>query len=159
LGGAAGAAAPVIGWVVAAGQVSLEPMLPAFIIFMWTPPHFWALSVIRTGDYARAAVPALPVVSGTQNTTQQILFYTLGLAGASVLPWLFGFSGFFYGITALVLDTIFLALALSLHRNAQQKRNHARKMFAFSILYLFAIFAALLLDIILRPAVRSFLPL
>src|SRR5207253_1673723 len=100
IGGAAGALPPVIGWAAATGDVGLEPLALFLIIFLWTPPHFWALALNRTDDYARAGVPMLPVVAGKAATTRQILIYSGLLAVASELPWMFGFAGAIYGVIA-----------------------------------------------------------
>jgi protoheme IX farnesyltransferase len=101
IGGAAGALPPVIGWVAATGSLAVEPVLLFAIIFFWTPPHFWALSLYRTEDYARAGIPMLPVVAGARETRRQILLYTLLLAPLGVTPWLLGYAGLSYGIVAL----------------------------------------------------------
>jgi protoheme IX farnesyltransferase len=145
IGGAAGALPPVIGWVAATGEVGLEPLILFLIIFLWTPPHFWALSLDRSGEYARAGVPMLPVVAGKAATTRQILIYGALLAPVSVLPWLLGFAGPIYGATALVCGGIFVGLALRLHRSGKHDRKAAHRLFAFSIAYLFLLFAALLI--------------
>jgi protoheme IX farnesyltransferase len=144
IGGAAGALPPVIGWAAATGSVSLEPVLLFLIIFFWTPPHFWALSLYRTDDYLRAGIPMLPVVSGAGETRRQILLYTIILAPLGVSPWLFGFTGALYGIAAIVGGIAMLALAVRIVRQQSQTAN--RQMFAFSILYLFLLFAVLLID-------------
>jgi protoheme IX farnesyltransferase len=145
IGGAAGALPPMIGWVAATGGVSIEPILLFLIIFFWTPPHFWALSLYRTEDYARAGVPMLPVVAGPQETRRQILLYTLFLAPLGTTPWLLGYAGPAYGIAAVLTGAIMIALAF---RIRAERRGHvaAKQMFAFSILYLFLLFAMLLVD-------------
>src|SRR6201987_1334247 len=107
IGGAAGALPPVIGWVAATGNIKLEPLILFLIIFLWTPPHFWALSLNRADEYARAGVPMLPVVAGREATTRQILIYSLLLMPVSMLPWAFGFAGAIYGVVAAVCGTIF----------------------------------------------------
>jgi protoheme IX farnesyltransferase len=145
IGGAAGALPPIIGWAAATGSVSLEPVVLFLIIFLWTPPHFWALSLYRKEDYARAGVPMLPVVSGDAATRRQILFYTLVLAPLGAVPWLLGYAGPAYGIAALVIGAVMIALAFRVR--AERGRHVAsRQMFAFSILYLFVLFAVLLAD-------------
>jgi heme o synthase len=146
IGGAAGALPPVIGWVAATGDIGLEPIILFLIIFLWTPPHFWALSLNRTNEYARAGVPMLPVVAGRAATTRQILIYSVLLVPISLLPWALGFAGTLYGATALVCGTIFTALALRLHRSRGTNRQAAHRLFVFSISYLFLLFAALLLN-------------
>jgi heme o synthase len=145
IGGAAGALPPMIGWAAATGGVSMEPIVLFLIIFFWTPPHFWALSLYRTDDYARAGVPMLPIVAGEAETRRQILLYTLVLAPLGVAPWLLGYAGPLYGIAASVAGGGMIALALRVR--AERSGNAASKqMFGFSILYLFLLFAVLLAD-------------
>jgi protoheme IX farnesyltransferase len=145
IGGAAGALPPVIGWAAVTGDVSLEPIVLFLIIFFWTPPHFWALSLYRAEDYARAGVPMLPVVAGEPETRRQILLYTLLLAPIGVAPWFLGYTGAIYGVTAVVTGAAMVALAF---RIRAEKRGYvaAKQMFGFSILYLFLLFAMLLVD-------------
>jgi len=145
IGGAAGALPPVIGWAAATGGVAVEPLLLFLIIFFWTPPHFWALSLHRTEDYARAGVPMLPVVAGETETRRQILLYTFLLAPLGAAPWLLGYAGMLYGLVAVGGGAAMIVLALRLHR-ARYGQTANRQMFAFSILYLFLLFAALLVD-------------
>jgi protoheme IX farnesyltransferase len=151
IGGAAGAFPPMIGWAAVTGDVTLAPVLMFLIIFFWTPPHFWALALLRSDDYARANVPMLPVVSGFEETRRQILFYTLVLAPVGLTPWLFGFAGLAYGATALICGAIMLHLAWRVYRDRSgpQSPSAARKLFAFSLLYVFVLFAALFADNIL----------
>ena len=147
IGGASGAFPPMIGWAAATGGLSVEPVLLFLIIFFWTPPHFWALALYRAGDYERAGVPMLPVVSGERETRRQILLYTLILAPLGLSPWLLGFAGLSYGIVALATGAAMVVLAWQVFREAPDAGNRAsRKLFAFSILYLFLLFAALLAD-------------
>jgi protoheme IX farnesyltransferase len=146
IGGAAGALPPVIGWAAATGEIGLEPLALFLIIFLWTPPHFWALALNRTDDYARAGVPMLPVVAGRAATTRQILIYSGLLALASELPWVLGFAGTLYGGVAAVCGAIFLLLAGQLNRSTRVDRRPAQRLFLFSIAYLFVLFAALLID-------------
>jgi heme o synthase len=146
IGGAAGALPPVIGWAAATGNVGLEPLSLFLIIFLWTPPHFWALALNRTDDYARARVPMMPVVAGRAATTRQILIYSVLLVLASVLPWMMGFAGTVYGAVVAICGTVFLLLASQLHRSIGADRRPAHRLFVFSIFYLFALFAALLID-------------
>jgi len=136
----------VIGWAAATGEVGLEPLALFLIIFLWTPPHFWALALNRTDDYARAGVPMLPVVAGHAATTRQILIYSGLLALASELPWVLGFAGTLYGAIAAICGVLFLLLAGQLNRNDGADRRTAHRLFVFSISYLFVLFAALLLD-------------
>ncbi len=145
IGGAAGALPPMIGWAAVTGDVSLEPIVLFLIIFFWTPPHFWALSLYRAEDYARAGVPMLPVVAGEPETRRQILLYTLLLAPIGVAPWFLGYTGAIYGMTAVVTGAAMVALAF---RIRAEKRGYvaAKQMFGFSILYLFLLFAMLLVD-------------
>jgi protoheme IX farnesyltransferase len=145
IGGAAGALPPVIGWAAVTGGFALEPLLLFLIIFLWTPPHFWALSLYRTEDYKRAGIPMLPVVSGAAETRRQILLYTLILAPLGVAPWLLGYAGPLYGLVALATGGIMIALAL---RVRAERQGHAasKQLFGFSILYLFLLFASLLAD-------------
>ena len=144
IGGAAGALPPVIGWAAATGEVALEPFILFLIVFLWTPPHFWALALNRSDEYARAGVPMLPVVAGRAETTRQILIYSVLLAPTSVLPWALGFAGTIYGATAIVCGAILIVLAFQLSRSREPDRRAAHRLFAFSILYLFVLFAALL---------------
>jgi protoheme IX farnesyltransferase len=146
IGGAAGALPPVIGWAAATGDIGIEPLILFLIIFLWTPPHFWALSLNRADEYARAGVPMLPVVAGRAATTRQIVIYSLALVPVSMLPWALGFAGIVYGATALISGTILFALACQLSRSRKTDRRPAHRLFAFSIFYLFVLFAALLAD-------------
>jgi protoheme IX farnesyltransferase len=146
IGGAAGALPPLIGWAAATGGVGLKPLVLFLIIFLWTPPHFWALALNRTYDYARAGVPMLPVVAGRAATTRQILIYSGLLAVASELPWLLGFAEAVYGAIAAICGALFLLLAYQLNGSIEADRRAAHRLFVFSIIYLFVLFAALLID-------------
>jgi protoheme IX farnesyltransferase len=146
IGGAAGALPPVIGWAAATGEVGLEPLVLFLIIFLWTPPHFWALSLNRAEEYARAGVPMLPVVAGRSATTGQILLYSALLVPVSLLPWALGFAGTIYAATAFVCGAVLIALASLLRSNRHAEHRDAARLFAFSIFHLFALFAALLAD-------------
>jgi len=149
IGGAAGAFPPLIGWVAATGQVDLMPTLLFAIIFLWTPPHFWALSLFVRSDYANANVPMLPVVAGIQNTRLQILLYSITVAIAGIAPYALGLTGLIYGVSAVVLNAIFLFLALAVFANRAEEvsgMKPERRLFAFSILYLFALFSAVVID-------------
>ncbi|MGA2816543.1 MAG: heme o synthase [Xanthobacteraceae bacterium] len=145
IGGAAGALPPVIGWAAATGGLAIEPIVLFLIIFFWTPPHFWALSLYRTEDYARAGIPMLPVVAGEAETRRQILLYSLVLAPLGVAPWFLGYTGPLYAVVAIAAGAVIVALAL---RVRGERSGHAasKQMFAFSILYLFLLFATLLVD-------------
>jgi protoheme IX farnesyltransferase len=153
IGGAAGALPPVIGWAAGTGEVGLEPLALFLIIFLWTPPHFWALALNRADDYARAGVPMLPVIAGRAATTRQILIYSGLLVLASELPWVLGFAGIAYGTIAAICGAFFLLLAGQLNRSTGDDRRAAQRLFVFSIVYLFALFAAFLFD----PGDESFL--
>jgi protoheme IX farnesyltransferase len=144
IGGAAGALPPVIGWAAATGEIAIEPFILFLIVFLWTPPHFWALSLNRTSEYARAGVPMLPVVAGRTETTRQILIYSILLFQVSLLPWVLGFAGVIYAATAVLCGAIFIVLALRLVRSSEVDRRPAERLFGFSILYLFVLFAVLL---------------
>jgi heme o synthase len=146
IGGAAGALPPVVGWAAATGTVGLEPLILFLIIFLWTPPHFWALSLNRMDEYARARVPMLPVVAGKAVTAGRILTYSVLLVPTAVLPWALGFCGTIYGATAVIDGTFFIVLAARLHRSRGTDRGAAHRLFVFSISYLFMLFAALLAD-------------
>jgi protoheme IX farnesyltransferase len=144
IGGAAGAFPPMIGWAAATGSLGIEPVALFLLIFMWTPPHFWALALYRTGDYARAGVPMLPVVAGARATKIQMLIYTLALLPVALAPWYFGVTGPVYGVTALLLGLLFVAASIAVWFDRTDRS--ARRMFAFSILYLFLLFAVMGLD-------------
>jgi protoheme IX farnesyltransferase len=138
----------MIGWAAVTGDVTLAPFLMFLIIFLWTPPHFWALSLLRCDDYARAGVPMLPVVSGFDETRKQILIYTLILAPVGLTPSFFGFAGLIYGAVAAICGAVMLHLAWRVYRDraGNAAASAARKLFAFSLLYVFVLFAALLAD-------------
>jgi heme o synthase len=147
VGGAAGAFPPMIGWAAATGGVGIEAILLFLIIFVWTPPHFWALSLYRAGDYAKAGVPMLPVVAGPEETRRQILLYTLALVPIGAAPWLFGYAGWIYAASAFAAGGLMVMLAWRVRTERGQTGERAAKhLFAFSILYLALLFAALLVD-------------
>ncbi len=148
IGGAAGAFPPVIGWLAATGSVSLEAVILFLIIFFWTPPHFWALALLKSDDYARAGIPMLPVVAGPDETRRQILLYSLVMAPVAVAPWALGYAGLGYGVASIALGAGFVALAVRVWREREGERaaRAARQLFGYSILYLFALFAVLLVD-------------
>jgi protoheme IX farnesyltransferase len=148
IGGAAGALPPVVGWAAVTGGLAIEPLVMFAIIFMWTPPHFWALGLFREGDYAAAGVPMLPVTHGPRVTRIHILVYSLILAPLGLAPWAMGFAGSLYGVASAVLGALFLYYAVRLF--VQPGDRAAKGLFGFSILYLFGIFAALLADVLLR---------
>jgi protoheme IX farnesyltransferase len=157
IGGAAGSLPPVVAWVAATGSLSVEPLLLFLIIFFWTPPHFWALALFRSDDYARAGVPMLPVVAGPDATRLQILLYTIVLVAIAASPWPLGYFDWIYGVTSLALGAGMLALAINVYRRRERSESlrATRKLFAFSILYLFALFATLLLEVVVRALLPS----
>ena len=153
IGGAAGAFPPVIGWVAVTGGVDVMPLLMFAIVFFWTPPHFWSLSLFAHADYARAGVPMLPVVAGARHTRRQIMFYTLFLVPLTLVPWVIHLAGMVYGLSALVLGAGFIVCAVRVMRDTQDPQGislthdaPARAAFKYSILYLFVLFAALAVD-------------
>ncbi|MGG5818876.1 heme o synthase [Falsiroseomonas sp. HW251] len=153
IGGAAGAFPPIIGWAAATGEVGLVPLILFAIVFMWTPPHFWSLSLWAHGDYARAKVPMLPVTHGARETRRQVLIYTVALIPVTLAPWLVGFSGPAYAAAAALLGAGFLWHAVRVMREAQDEAGRslvndaaARAAFRYSLYYLFALFAALAID-------------
>lgn len=148
IGGAAGAFPPVIGWAAVTGDVTLMPLILFSIIFLWTPPHFWALALYRCGDYAKAGVPMMPVVAGHANTKRQMIFYTALLIAATLALPLLGMAGIAYTITASILGAVFLYHVVQVMRH--EGDMWPRKTFGFSILYLFILFTALMIDAWLR---------
>ncbi|MEO7278038.1 MAG: heme o synthase [Sphingomicrobium sp.] len=149
IGGAAGAFPPLIGWVAATGHFAALPLFLFAIIFLWTPPHFWALSLFIRSDYAAAGIPMLPVVAGARTTRRHIFFYSLPMALAAVAPWLLGLTGPLYGIAATGLSTLFIVLAARVLSNRATEPSEMRpekKLFAYSVVYLFALFGALVAD-------------
>jgi protoheme IX farnesyltransferase len=152
IGGAAGALPPVVAWAAATGSLAVEPGLLFLIIFFWTPPHFWALALFRNDDYARAGVPMLPVVAGPDATRLQILLYTIVLVAVALAPWPLGYFSVVYGVTSLALGAGMLLLAVDVFRLREgvAASRATRKLFGFSILYLFALFAVLLAEVVVR---------
>ncbi len=150
IGGGAGAFPPLIGWVAVTGHVTLMPVLLFAIIFFWTPPHFWALALFVKSDYAKVGIPMMPVVAGEKATRQQILIYAVLLLPLSVLPWWIGGTGAIYGISAIALSTLFLALSIRVglreRSGAEDTMKPEKQLFAYSVLYLFALFAVLVVD-------------
>ena len=149
IGGAAGAFPPLIGWAAATGDVTTLPILLFAIIFLWTPPHFWALSLFVKTDYANAGVPMLPVVAGVTTTRRHIALYTLPMVAAAIAPWAMGLTGWIYGVASVALNAVFLVLALAVLFNRATEpagMKPEKRLFAYSILYLFALFGALVAD-------------
>jgi len=149
IGGGAGAFPPLIGWVAVTGDITLMPVLLFAVIFMWTPPHFWALALFVKTDYAKAGIPMMPVVAGEASTRRQILIYSIVLFVVSLLPWLIGGTGAIYGVAAVVLSGLFVAFSLpvAFRRAGEDDRMVPEKrLFGFSVLYLFALFTALVVD-------------
>ena len=148
IGGAAGAVPPMIGWAAATGSVSLESFVLFLIIFMWTPPHFWALALLRSSDYARAGVPMLPVVRGPDETRRQILIYSVILAPLGMVPAIIGLGGTLYAAAASVLGSLFVVLAIACYREreGEEADRAAKNLFAYSVLYLFLLFTVLLVE-------------
>jgi len=149
IGGASGAMPPVLGWAAMRGEVGPEALALFLIIFLWTPPHFWALALYRTEDYRKSGLPMLPVTHGSAFTRLQVLLYTLVLFAATLLPFVLGMSRWIYLAAALVLGLIFVAYALQLWRDYSDRL--AMRTFRWSILYLMLLFAALLIDHYLSP--------
>jgi protoheme IX farnesyltransferase len=148
IGGAAGAVPPMIGWAAATGSVSFASFVLFLIIFVWTPPHFWALAILRTGDYARANVPMMPVVKGADETRRQILIYSIVLAPLGVAPAFIGLGGVLYAATSVILGVLFVYFAWQCYRErtGEKADRAAKQLFAYSVLYLFLLFAALLVE-------------
>lgn len=144
IGGLSGAMPPALGWVAVTNQLSAEAWLLVLIIFVWTPPHFWALALYRREDYVQAGLPMLPVTHGEKFTLLNILLYTLILLAASILPYIYGMSGIFYLVSAIILSGIFIYYAIRLYQNYSDQL--ARKTFKYSISYLALLFAAILID-------------
>jgi protoheme IX farnesyltransferase len=146
IGGAAGAFPPMIGWAAVTGTVTLPSIVLFLIIFMWTPPHFWALALFRSEDYARAGVPMLPVVAGEKETRRQIMLYSLLLVAVTLVPGAIGLAGVLYTGSAALLGAIFLVAAFRVWRAAEGDHKSAKQLFAYSILYLFLLFSILLVE-------------
>jgi len=157
IGGAAGSLPPVVAWAAATGSLSVEPLSLFLIIFFWTPPHFWALALFRSDDYARAGVPMLPVTAGPDATRLQILLYTIVLVAVALAPWPLGYFDAAYGVVSLVLGAGMLTLAINVYRlrEGREAARATRQLFAFSILYLFALFATLLIEVVVRAVAAS----
>lgn len=157
IGGAAGAFPPMIGWAAVTGEVSIESIVLFLIIFMWTPPHFWALALYRCRDYERVGVPMLPVVAGAQETRRQIVIYSMLLVPLAVVPSFIGLGGIAYGATSIVLGAIFLWLAFKVYRVTEGRAGDAaaKRLFLFSIFYLFALFAVLFGELLAERIMQS----
>ena len=152
IGGGAGAFPPLIGWVAVTGEISLMPVLLFLIIFMWTPPHFWALALFVKTDYANVGIPMMPVVRGEASTRRQILAYAVLLVPVAAAPWLIGGTSYVYGVASLALTLAFLALSVPVafrQTGVNDTMTPEKRLFAFSIIYLFALFAALVADRVL----------
>ena len=152
IGGAAGALPPVIGWTIATGNISIEPLILFLIIFLWTPSHFWALSLYKSGDYKKAKIPMLPIISGTKTTKINILVYALIMSPAVLAPYFFNFASTIYLIITSIMTTYYIYLCFKLYSSKIAKASNkiARKIFIYSIFYLFFIFLILLIDNILK---------
>jgi protoheme IX farnesyltransferase len=138
----------MIGWSAVTGSLDLASLTLFLVIFVWTPPHFWALALYRTGDYARAGVPMLPVVAGTEETRRQILIYSVVMLPVSLLPAVVGVAGWLYAVSALTLSAVFLALACVVRRDHEGRNANraAKRLFTYSLFYLFALFLVLLVE-------------
>lgn len=143
IGGAAGAFPPMIGWAMVTGDISLYPIIQFLIIFLWTPPHFWALSLFANEDYRRANIPMLTVTHGAKRTKRDMLIYTLILLPLTLCPWIFGFESAAYAITAGILSGLFILSAIRVRQS--EDLSHAKVMFGYSVFYLFALFLAMML--------------
>jgi len=149
IGGGAGAFPPLIGWVAVTGDITLMPVLLFAIIFVWTPPHFWALALFIQSDYAKVGIPMMPVVAGEAATRRQMLGYAVALLGVSLAPWLIGGTGLVYGVAAIVLSSLFLLLTIPVafrQSGEGDSMKPEKRLFSFSVFYLFALFAALVAD-------------
>ena len=149
IGGAAGAFPPLIGWVAATGAIAPLPVMLFLLIFLWTPPHFWALALFMRSDYAAAGIPMMPVVAGEKSTRRQILFYALIMAAAAIAPWPLGYTGALYGWTAVVLSAVFVFLSVQVGTRTTGEGDlmqPEKRLFAYSIAYLFILFGAVVAD-------------
>jgi heme o synthase len=150
IGGAAGAFPPLIGWVAATGDIAPLPVFLFLLIFMWTPPHFWALALFVRSDYANAGIPMMTVVAGERSTRRQIVAYSLIMAASAVAPWWLGYTGAVYGVTAVLLSAVFVALSIPVGLRTtgglDDPMKPEKRLFGFSILYLFIVFAAVVVD-------------
>ena len=144
IGGAAGAFPPMVGWAAVTGDIAIESLVLFAIIFFWTPPHFWALSLYANEDYKRAGIPMMPTVVGEKSTKIQMLIYTLVLFPITLLPFLLGFAGYVYLASAVILSGFFVITAFKVLLSEDMK--HARLMFSYSVFFLFALFLAVMID-------------
>ena len=152
IGGAAGALPPVIGWTITTGQISIEPIILFLIIFFWTPSHFWALSLYKAGDYKRAKIPMLPITAGVKKTKKNILLYAIAMVPAVLAPFFLDIASIFYFSISLLMTFYYIYLCHKLLRENNPKNSNviARKIFVFSIFYLFSLFLVLLIDNFIR---------
>ncbi len=152
IGGAAGALPPVIGWTITTGQISIEPIILFLIIFLWTPSHFWALSLYKARDYKKAKIPMMPIIAGTQKTKLNILMYALAMAPAVISPYFFNFASYIYLTISSVMTLYYILLCYKLFKENNLKNSNiiARKIFIYSIFYLFLIFLVLLIDNLMK---------
>jgi len=149
IGGAAGAFPALIGWAAATGEIGALPLLLFALVFLWTPPHFWALSLFVRSDYAAAGIPMMPVVAGSQSTRRQIFWYSLPMAAVAVAPWPLGLTGPLYGLAASALSLVFVVLAAAVLANRATEPSQMapeKRLFGYSVLYLFAVFGVLVAD-------------
>ena len=148
IGGAAGALPPVIGWTITTGQISVEPVILFLIIFFWTPSHFWALSLYKAGDYKRAKIPMMPIIAGTQKTKLNIFLYALAMLPITIAPYFFNFASLIYLSISFLMTSYYVFLCYRLFKETNSKTSNiiARKIFIYSIFYLFFIFLMLLID-------------
>ena len=149
IGGAAGAFPPIIGWTIATGSISVEPIILFLIIFFWTPSHFWALSLFKSDDYSNANIPMLPIVAGIKTTKINIFVYSIILLIISLVPYFFGYFGLLYFLSSLILGAYYVYLCFKLLIKEENDNNISKKIFFYSILYLFLIFSIILIDNIL----------
>jgi len=149
IGGAAGAFPPIIGWTIATGSISVEPIILFLIIFFWTPSHFWALSLFKSDDYSNAKIPMLPIVAGIKTTKINIFVYSIILLIVSLVPYFFGYFGLLYFLSSFILGAYYVYLCFKLLIKEENDNNISKKIFFYSILYLFLIFSIILIDSVL----------
>lgn len=148
IGGAAGAFPPVIGWLSTGAPITIEPIILFLIIFLWTPPHFWALAIVTSGDYEKASIPMMPNVVGDNYTKRQIVYYSVIMSISVILPYYIGMVSILYLIPAIILSLIFIIISLQLLKSSdnQKQKKYSKKLFLYSILYLFLIYILFLID-------------